>query len=77
MSNQQSNFRRQASEFGPVRLAFRPIFATVRSLGILVLALFLESYAVADASRQQTVQLSAGWNAVFLEVHPEEGMALT
>ena len=44
----------------------------VRYLAIFTLLVGLESFALADAVRQQTVQLRAGWNAVFLEVHPEE-----
>jgi hypothetical protein len=42
--------------------------------GCLAAALFLAVAAVgaADATRQQTVQLRKGWNAVFLEVAPQD-----
>ncbi len=40
-------------------------------VGYLVSIVGLENQAVADAVRQQVVQLRKGWNAVYLEVHPE------
>gem|GEM_PF-347018 len=44
----------------------------VRLLGSLLLIACLERLAVADPVRRQTVSLRAGWNAVFLEVAPQE-----
>ncbi len=41
-------------------------------LAVLLLAAACECGALADPVRQQTIQLRTGWNAVFLEVHPED-----
>ncbi len=42
-----------------------------RCLGMLLLCLGLQHATMADTTRPQTIQLRKGWNAVYLEVHPE------
>lgn len=76
MSNHRSKHSVQTGAASPVAgcgEAFPPLFhrAAVRCLAMLLLAACLGSSALANPVRQQTVQLRAGWNAVFLEVHPE------